>query len=236
MLIHGLQKMTLLDFPGRVACTVFLGGCDFRCPFCHNSDLLDMNAEALMDDEELLAFLRTRQGLLDGVAFTGGEPLLRPDIADLFRRVRALGYSVKLDTNGTSPDKLSDLIGEGLVDYVAMDVKNSRERYAATVGRDRPGDTFADSMERIERSIALLLEGRVPYEFRTTVVREFHDDDSVRGIAEMIRGAEHYFLQCFTDRDSVLLGGLHAPSREEMERYAEIVRPSVGEVQIRGMD
>ena len=200
MLIHGLQKMTLLDFPGRVACTVFLGGCDFRCPFCHNSDLLDMNADALMDDEELLAFLRTRQGLLDGVAFTGGEPLLRPDIADLFRRVRALGYSVKLDTNGTSPDKLSDLIGEGLVDYVAMDVKNSRERYAATVGRDRPGDTFADSMER------------------------------------MIRGAEHYFLQCFTDRDSVLLGGLHAPSREEMERYAEIVRPSVGEVQIRGMD
>ncbi len=236
MLIHGLQKMTLLDFPGRVACTVFLGGCDFRCPFCHNSDLLDMNAEALMNDEELLAFLRTRQGLLDGVAFTGGEPLLRPDIADLFRRVRALGYSVKLDTNGTSPEKLSSLIGEGLVDYVAMDVKNSRERYAATVGRDRPGDTFADSMERIERSIALLLEGRVPYEFRTTVVREFHDDDSFRGIAEMIRGAEHYYLQCFTDRDSVLLGGLHAPSQEEMERYAEIVRPSVEEVQIRGMD
>ena len=183
MLIHGLQTMTLLDFPGRVACTVFLGGCDFRCPFCHNSDLLDKNAEALMDDEELLAFLRTRQGLLDGVAFTGGEPLLRPDIADLFRRVGALGYSVKLDTNGTSPDKLSDLIGEGLVDYVAMDVKNSRERYAATVGRDRPGDTFADSMERIERSIALLLEGRVPYEFRTTVVREFHDDYSFRGFA-----------------------------------------------------
>ena len=177
MFIHGLQKMTLLDFPGRVACTVFLGGCDFRCPFCHNSDLLDMNAKPLMDDEELLAFLRTRRGLLDGVAFTGGEPLLRPDIADLFRRVRALGYSVKLDTNG-----------------------------------------------------------RVPYEFRTTVVREFHDGDSFRGIAEMIRGAERYFLQCFTDRDSVLLGGLHAPSREEMERFADIVRPYVGSVQIRGMD
>ena len=236
MLIHGLQKMTLLDFPGRVACTVFLGGCDFRCPFCHNSDLLDMNAEPLMDDAELLKFLKTRQGLLDGVAFTGGEPLLRRDLPELFRRVRELGYAVKLDTNGTSPDRLSALIEEGLVDYVAMDVKNSRERYAVTVGRGRPGDSFADSLDRIERSIALLLEGRVPYEFRTTVVREFHDDDSFRGIAEMIRGAEHYFLQCFTDRDSVLLGGLHAPSREDMERFADLVRPAVKDVQIRGMD
>lgn len=236
MLIHGLQKMTLLDFPGRVACTVFLGGCDFRCPFCHNSDLLDMNAEPLMDDEELLTFLKTRRGLLDGVAFTGGEPLLRPDLPELFRRIRDLGFAVKLDTNGTSPEKLAALIGEGLVDYVAMDVKNSRERYAATVGRDRPGDSFADSMERIEKSIALLLEGRVPYEFRTTVVREFHDDASFIGIAEMIRGAEHYFLQCFTDRDSVLQSGLNAPSHEEMERRAGIVRPYVKDVQIRGMD
>ncbi len=236
MLIHGLQKMTLLDFPGRVACTVFLGGCDFRCPFCHNSDLLDMNAEPLMDDVELLAFLKTRRGLLDGVAFTGGEPLLRPDLPDLFRRVRELGFAVKLDTNGTSPDRLAALIGEGLVDYVAMDVKNSRERYAATVGRDRPGDSFSDSMERIEKSIGILLVGRVPYEFRTTVVREFHDDASFRGIAEMIRGAERYFLQCFTDRNSVLQSGLNAPSREEMERWANIVRPFVKDVQIRGMD
>ena len=236
MLIHGLQKMTLLDFPGRVACTVFLGGCDFRCPFCHNSDLLDMNAEPLMDDVELLKFLKTRRGLLDGVAFTGGEPLLRPDIADLFRKVKALGYPIKLDTNGTHPEVLRALAEEGLVDYVAMDVKNSRERYAETVGRCRPGDSFEDSLERIERSIAFLLEGRVPYEFRTTVVREFHDDDSFRGISEMIRGADQYFLQCFTDRDSVLMSGLSAPSREEMERYAEIVRPFVGSVSIRGMD
>ena len=236
MLIHGLQKMTLLDFPGRVACTVFLGGCDFRCPFCHNSDILDMNAEPLMDDGELLKFLKTRQGLLDGVAFTGGEPLLRPDLPDLFRRIRELGYSVKLDTNGTSPDRLSVLIDEGLVDYVAMDIKNSRERYAETVGRGRPGDSFADSMDRIEKSIALLLQGHVPYEFRTTVVGEFHDDDSFRGIAEMIRGADRYFLQCFTDRDSVLQGGLHAPSRADMERWADIVRPYVGSVEIRGMD
>lgn len=236
MLIHGLQKMTLLDFPGKVACTVFLGGCDFRCPFCHNSDLLDMNAEPVMDDEELLSFLKSRKGLLDGVAFTGGEPLLRPDIADLFRKVKALGYAVKLDTNGTHPDVLRALIEEKLVDYVAMDVKNSRERYAETVGRMRPGDSFEDSMVRIEKSISVLLEGRTSYEFRTTVVKEFHDNASFRGIAAMIKGADRYFLQCFTDRDSVLQGGLSAPSRDEMERYADIVRPFVRDVQIRGMD
>ena len=236
MLIHGLQKMTLLDFPGRVSCTVFLGGCDFRCPFCHNSDLLDMNAEPLMDDKELLVFLKSRRGLLDGVAFTGGEPLLRPDIADLFRRVKALGFPVKLDTNGTHPGTLSALIEEGLVDYVAMDVKNSPERYAETVGRCRPGDSFDDSLARIRQSIGILLEGRVSYEFRTTVVREFHDDSSFRGLGEMIRGASQYFLQCFTYRESVLQEGLSAPSREEMERYADIIRPYVKDVQIRGMD
>ena len=236
MLIHGLQKMTLLDFPGRVACTVFLGGCDFRCPFCHNSDLLDMNAEAVMDDAELLRFLKSRQGLLDGVAVTGGEPLLRPDLPELFRRIRALGFAVKLDTNGTHPERLEALIREGLVDYTAMDVKNSPARYAATVGRDRAGDSFEDSLSNIRRSIALLLEGRIPYEFRTTVVHELHDDDSFSGIGEMIRGAENYFLQCYTDRDSVLEGGLSAPSREDMERYAGIIRPFVKNVQIRGMD
>ena len=236
MLIHGLQKMTLLDFPGRVACTVFLGGCDFRCPFCHNSDLLDMNAKAVMDDAELLRFLKSRQGLLDGAAFTGGEPLLRQDLPELFREVKALGFAVKLDTNGTHPERLASLIRDGLVDYVAMDVKNSPERYAATVGRGRAGDSFEDSLNSIRRSIALLLEGRVPYEFRTTVVHELHDDGSFRGIGEMIRGAEQYFLQCYTDRDSVLIPGLSAPSRGDMDRYAGIIRPFVRNVQIRGMD
>ncbi len=236
MKIHGLQKMTLLDYPGHVACTVFLGGCDFRCPFCHNSDLLDMNAPAIMDDEELLRFLESRRGLLDGVAFTGGEPLLRGDIADLFRRVKALGFPIKLDTNGTHPGVLSSLIREGLVDYVAMDVKNDPARYAMTVGRGRAGDSFADSMEQIRKSIAVLLSGDLPYEFRTTVVHELHDDDSFRGIGEMIRGADKYFLQCYTDRDSVLLPGLSAPSREDMERYAGIMKSCVKSVSIRGMD
>ncbi|MBQ9189198.1 MAG: anaerobic ribonucleoside-triphosphate reductase activating protein, partial [Clostridia bacterium] len=136
MKIHGLQKMTLLDFPGRVACTVFLGGCDMRCPFCHNAELIDGSAEAIMDETELLAFLEKRKGLLDGVAFTGGEPTLRKDLPDLFRRIKAMGYPIKLDTNGLHPDRLKALLDEGLVDYVAMDIKNCPEKYAVTAGLD----------------------------------------------------------------------------------------------------
>ena len=136
MKIHGLQKMTLLDFPGRVACTVFFGGCDMRCPFCHNAELLDGSAPAVMDEEELIGFLKKRQGLLDGVAFTGGEPLLQKDLPDLAKRVQELGYPVKLDTNGTHPERLGRMIRDGLVQYVAMDIKNSPDRYAETAGLD----------------------------------------------------------------------------------------------------
>ena len=229
MRIHGLQKMTLLDYPGKVACTVFLGGCDFRCPFCHNSELLDMNAPALMDEKELLRFLKTRQGLLDGVCFTGGEPLMRKDLPDLFREIKALGFPIKLDTNGNRPEALKALAEEKLVDYVAMDIKNSPERYSATAGI--PGL----SLENIRRSIAFLLQDSVDYEFRTTVVSEFHDTDSFPPIGEMIRGAKRYFLQAFTDRDTVMVGGLHAPSAEEMQHYTSLVRPYVENVSLRGV-
>ena len=134
MKIHGLQKMTLLDYPGRVACTVFFGGCEMRCPFCHNAELLDGSAPSVMTDEELIAFLEKRKGLLDGVAFTGGEPLLQKDLPDLARRIRDLGYDVKLDTNGMHPDRLEKMLQEGTVQYVAMDIKNDPERYAMTAG------------------------------------------------------------------------------------------------------
>lgn len=237
MKIHGLQKMTLLDYPGKVACTVFLGGCDFRCPFCHNSDLLDMNAEHIMDDAELLVFLKSRTALLDGVCFTGGEPLLRgEEIPVLFRKVKALGYPVKLDTNGTHPDLLASLIREGLVDYVAMDVKNSPERYAATVGRTKAGDSFADTLENVRRSIRILMDSGIPHEFRTTVVKEFHDEDSFKGIASLIDGAKAYYIQCFADRESVLSSGLHAPAKAELERYREIMLPHVSLCELRGVD
>lgn len=228
--IQGLQKMTLLDYPGKVACTVFLGGCDFRCPFCHNGELVLSPAPAEMDQEELLAFLKKRQGLLDGVCITGGEPLLRPDLKGLLEDIHALGYPVKLDTNGSHPRALVDLVERKLVDYVAMDVKNSPERYPETVGV--PGLDVGP----IRESVGFLLEGMVDYEFRTTVVREFHDSDSFRAIGPWLAGAKRYFLQSFVDRDTVIQERLHPWGREELEEFAAIVRPWVPEVALRGVD
>ena len=230
MKIHGLQKMTLLDFPGKVACTVFLGGCDFRCPFCHNFELADGSASPIMDDEELLAFLKKRQGLLDGVAFTGGEPCLHKDLPDLMRKIRELGFAVKLDTNGNHPQLLKAILDEGLVDYVAMDIKNTPEKYAVTCGLEKI------DMEPIKESIDLLKNSGIDFEFRTTVVDEFHKAEDFYGIGELIRGADRYFLQCFTDRDSVPFGDLHAPSKEAMETYADIAKQFVPSTEIRGMD
>lgn len=230
MQIQGLQKVTLLDFPGRVACTVFLGGCNFRCLFCHNSSLLTHDAPAELDSEALLAFLKKRQGLLDGVVFTGGEPLLRPELPALLEQVKALGYPVKLDTNGSRPKALRSLLETGLLDYVAMDVKNSLRQYGQTCGL--PGmDTSA-----VEESVALLLEGRVDYEFRTTAVAEFHNDAFFQDIGKWIQGARKYAIQCFADRDSVLQNGLHAPEKAALLRWKSIVEPYVQEVLLRGVD
>ena len=230
MKIHGLQKMTLLDYPGRVACTVFFGGCDMRCPFCHNAELLDGTAPPVMDEEELLLFLKKRKGLLDGVAITGGEPLLQKDLPELAARIRELGYPVKLDTNGTHPDRLERMIREDLVQYIAMDIKNSPERYAETAGLKEM------DLTPVRESAALLLNGTADYEFRTTAVAELHDDESFEQIGQWIRGARRYYLQRFTDRETVPFEGLHAPKKEQMQRWAEIVRPHVPHVMLRGVD
>jgi pyruvate formate lyase activating enzyme len=230
MLIHGLQKMTLLDYPEHIACTVFFGGCDLRCPYCHNYELVDGSMPPVMDDEEFFAFLGKRQGLLDGVAITGGEPLLNKDLPDFIRRIRGLGFAVKLDTNGNHPDKLKALLDEGLIDYAAMDIKNSPEKYAQTCG------VAQIDMKKIRDSIDLLRNSTIEYEFRTTVVQEFHRADDFEEIGKMIAGAKHYYLQCFTDRDSVPFGGLHAPAREDLEKYAEIARAYVHDTHLRGVD
>ncbi len=230
MQIHGLQKMTLLDFPGRVACTVFLGGCDFRCPFCHNFELIDGTAQPVMDDAALLSFLEKRKGLLDGVAFTGGEPCLHKDLPELMKKIRDMGFGVKLDTNGNHPALLREILGAGLVDYVAMDIKNSPEKYAATCGLDKI------DLAPIRESVDLLMRGDTDYEFRTTVVAEFHEESDFEKIGETIRGAKRYFLQQFTDRDSVPFGNLHAPSREQMEKFAHIAAFYVPETSLRGID
>lgn len=228
MEINGIQKLTLLDYPGRVACTVFLAGCDMRCPFCHNSELWTLNAPSVMTDEELLDFLGKRKGMLDGVCLTGGEPSLRKELPELLSRIKELGYAVKLDSNGARPGVLRGLIERGLVDYIAMDIKNDLARYPATCGLEGM-DTAP-----ISESISLLLSGRVSYEFRTTVVDELHDEESFFNIRRMIDGAENYYLQAFTDRDTVPFAGFHAPSDEKMDKYLSIVSPFVKHAEIRG--
>ncbi len=228
MRIGGLAKMTLLDFPGRLACTVFTEGCNLRCPFCHNATLVSGGGEGLSVDA-LLSFLKKRQGMLEGVCLTGGEPLCQEGLADLIRAIRALGYAVKLDTNGTNPRALSALIGEGLLDYVAMDIKNSREKYAETIGLQTvpPG---------IFESAALLLEGRVPYEFRTTVVEELHEPADFAAIGEWIRGADRYFLQMFRDSGDILGEGMSAPHPEKMRACLAAVLPYIPTAELRGVD
>lgn len=230
MKIHGLQKMTLLDFPGRVACTVFLGQCDFRCPYCHNFELVDGSAPAVMSSEELFAFLGKRRGLLDGVAITGGEPCLHAGLYDLIAGIRDMGYAVKLDTNGNHPALLEKILNAGLVDYVAMDVKNSPDKYAMTIGLNRI------DLTSIRRSIDLLMNSTTEYEFRTTVVSEFHEAEDFEEIGQMIQGASQYYLQRFTDRETVPFGNLHAPTKEEMQTYADIAGKYIQNVYIRGVD
>ena len=229
MQIQGLQKLTLLDYPGRTACTIFLSGCNFRCPFCHNAPLLTANAADGMGEEELLAFLKNRQGLLDGVAVTGGEPLLRPELPALLEKIKALGYAVKLDTNGTFPGRLEQIVRAGLADYVAMDVKNSPVRYAQTIG------AVELDLAPIDQSVSFLLRGTVDYEFRTTAVAELHDDASFLSLADWLAGARRYFIQCFEPRDTVLRAGLSAPSEMQLHCWAELVRPKIHAVEIRGI-
>ena len=230
MKIYGLQKMTLLDFPGKVACTIFLGGCDFRCPFCHNFELVDGTAPAVLTEEELIAFLKSRIGLLEGVAITGGEPCLHRDLPDLIKKIKAVGYSVKLDTNGMHPDLLEKVINERIVDYIAMDIKNSEEKYPLTCG------VAAVDMSKINLSIDLIMNSDIDYEFRTTVVDELHDESDFEEMCDMIRGAKRYFLQRFTDRDTVPYGNLTAPSFDKMKKYADICRKFITDTQLRGVE
>lgn len=222
--------MTLLDFPGHVACTVFLGGCDFRCPFCHNFELVLSTSPTAMEEEELLAFLKKRFGLLDGVAITGGEPCLHPGLPELMKKIHDLGFQVKLDTNGAHPALLRAILEQSLADYVAMDIKNSPESYARTVGLKEI------DLAPIRESVSLLMEGRTDYEFRTTVVKELHTAEDFERIGPWIAGSRRYFLQAFTDRDSVPFGGLHAPDADTMRAYAEIVRAYVPQTSLRGVD
>lgn len=230
MRIDGLQKMTLLDFPGKVACTVFTGGCNFRCPFCHNALLVTKLPEKPdYTEDEILSFLEKRVGLLDGVAITGGEPLLNPDIGDFIRKIRDMGYAVKLDTNGSFPERLKAIVGEGLVDYVAMDIKNRREKYAETVGLKNL------DLSKIEESIDFLKSGAVDYEFRTTVVEQFHTVEDIRAAAEWISGAKRYFLQNFVDSGELICEEVCGVDKETMLKMKSAAADFVPQTEIRGI-
>ena len=229
--ICGLNKTTLLDYPGHVAATVFLGGCNFRCPFCQNGDLvLKPEGQPAVEKEEVMAFLRKRKGVLTGVCITGGEPTIERGLAELIEEVKNIGYLVKLDTNGYCPEVIRKLTEKGLVDYIAMDIKNDLKKYGETVGIQ------GIDAGRIMDSIRWIINGKMDYEFRTTVVKELHGREDMSAIGKAIKGAQAYFLQGYQESGGVIAPGFHAYGKEEMEELAEWVKPFVPNVQLRGVE
>ncbi len=225
----GMQSLTLLDFPGKVACVLFVRGCNLRCPFCHNASLVRSGGESLYPEADVLAFLKKRQGLLDGVVISGGEPLLYPALLPFLQKVRQLGYAIKVDTNGTNPDLLQRLLSEGLADYIAMDIKNAPALYGVTTGT-------APDMAAISASRELLMRGCVDYEFRTTAVKGLHTEESIKALSLWIAGAERYFLQAFKDSGDLLSpAGLGAFDEAEMKKLLQIAKIHTPNAQLRGI-
>ncbi len=231
MLIGGIQKLTLLDYPDRVAATIFTAGCNLRCPFCHNAPLVtDINKEYLIPESEILSFLSKRVGILDGVVITGGEPTLMRDLPEFIGRIKALGYDVKLDTNGTNPEMLEHLIENKLIDYVAMDIKNSLERYAVTSG---VGEDLG--LDAIKRSADVLMQNKIDFEFRTTVVSPYHTEEDFERIGQWLGGDEKYFLQSFVDSGNLVGCDVYSATKEEMTRFLNKLKQYVQNAQIRGI-
>lgn len=228
MIIKGLVKLTLLDFPARLAATVFLGGCNMRCPFCHNASLVLRDGGENISEESFFAFLDGRRGKLGGVCITGGEPTLYSELPTFIRKIRSRGFAVKLDTNGTNPDMLESLINDGLVDYVAMDIKSCKSGYPSASGVSNI------DISKIERSVDILMEGKVDYEFRTTLVKELHTVAYMEEIGKWIRGASRYFLQGFEDSGDLISDGFSAHDTKTVAEILEAVRAYVPNAQIRG--
>lgn len=231
MNIQGLQKMTLLDFPGKVACTVFTGGCNFRCPFCHNAGLVlpQQMSSSDITTEDVFSYLKKRKGILDGVCITGGEPLLQKDIEEFITEIKTLGFLVKLDTNGSFPDALQNLLQKKLLDYVAMDIKNCKEKYAQTVGCEHI------DLAAVCKSMDILKNSNIPYEFRTTVVKEFHSTQDLVNLAKWIFGTKNYFLQSFTDSGNLISEGLHGYDEADLKAILEKIRAILPSAEIRGL-
>ncbi|MBE5960404.1 MAG: anaerobic ribonucleoside-triphosphate reductase activating protein [Lachnospiraceae bacterium] len=231
MRIDGLAKLTLLDYPEHLACTLFFAGCDFRCPFCHNASLVTHpKKEPAFKEEDILAFLKKRQGTLEGVCITGGEASLQPDLIPFIEKVKALGFLVKLDTNGYHPDVLRTLYQKHLLDYVAMDIKNSLPLYEKTAGLS------GLDLSKITDSVALIRTSDIPYEFRTTVVRELHTKDSFLQIGDWLHGSSRYYLQAFKDSDDLIGGPFTGYEKETLLNFITLLKPHFEEIGLRGMD
>lgn len=231
MQINGLEKMSLVDYDGKVSATVFTGGCNFKCPFCHNSPLvLDFNNLPLLPESSVLEYLKKRKGILDGVCISGGEPTLQKDLTCFIEKVKNLGYAIKLDTNGTNPDLIKILNENGLVDYFAMDIKNDREHYANIIGFD------SFDTAKVEKSVQYFLSGKADYEFRTTLIKEYHKEDNIELIGEWLKGAKKYFLQKFKDTGSCIKGGLSPIDENTVVLYKGILDKYIANVNLRGYD
>ena len=227
MRIGGIQKLTLTDYPGKVACTVFLAGCNLRCPYCHNPGLVVPGGTECLSADELFGFLSSRMGRLDGVCVSGGEPTINPELPEFLRRIKEIGFSVKLDPNGTNPRMLDGILRKGLADYVAMDVKNSPARYCETCGG-------TDVLEAVRESVRLIMGCETPYEFRTTVCKNLHTAQEMRGIGEWLCGAKLYFLQPFEDSGNILGEGMLPPTPGETRLFRQILLPYIPDTYIRG--
>ena len=229
MIIEGLQKLTLLDYPGHVACTIFAHGCNLRCPFCHNAGLVVRQPENIISMEELSEFLERRKGILDGVCLTGGEPLLQKDAIEFIRFLRSFGYKIKLDTNGFYPEKLKAVIEEGLVDYIAMDIKSSPENYGKAVGIDNV------DISPVLESVELIKSSGIDHEFRTTAVKGLHIVSDFEKIGAWLKGAKGYFIQQFIDSGDLISEGLAAFTKEETDAFLTAAKEHVKNAEIRGL-
>jgi len=228
---HGFYKSTLLDYPKHLAATVFVGGCNMRCPFCHNASLvLRPHTQPIIAKEEILAYLNKRKNILEGVCITGGEPTIYSELPSFIGQVKEMGLKVKIDTNGTNPAMLRQLAEQNLIDYIAMDIKNSPEKYLATAGN------LGLSMEDINESVSIILSGKVDYEFRTTVVNELHTEEDMKAIGRWIKGAKAYYLQAYKDSGDIISPGYTSPGKDKLNRYRDILSSYVDFVDIRGMD
>jgi pyruvate formate lyase activating enzyme len=233
MQIYGFNKLTLLDYPGHLAATIFLGGCNLRCPFCHNASLVTkLPTQIPISVDEIIDYLNKRRGILEGVCITGGEPTIYNDLPELVKMIKKLDYNIKLDTNGTNPVMLKSLVSDNLIDYVAMDIKNSRDKYVITTGIPEV------QIELVDESITFLLSltSKIDYEFRTTIVKEYHTKEDILAIGQWIKGAQAYYLQGFQDSGDLIIPGLHGHSKETLQEFESLVKPYVKQVSLRGID